>query len=134
MPSEKNYRDMEQNPTFEKVLNFAVRIVNLCKYLQKEKQESIMTKQLLRSGTSIGANYSESLSAESVVDFIHKLSIAQKEANETKYWIILLYRTDYLSEQEYKSILDDCQSIRFILGSTIKTCKNKINDSNGPEA
>ena len=74
----------------EKSLAFAVRIVNLYKYLNEQKREPVMSKQLLRSGTSIGANISESLNAESDSDFVHKLSIAQKEVSETSYWIQLL--------------------------------------------
>ena len=80
---------MGRSLVFEKSLAFAVRIVNLYKYLNEQKREPVMSKQLLRSGTSIGANISESLNAESDSDFVHKLSIAQKEVNETSYWIHL---------------------------------------------
>ena len=91
-----NYKFMKDNIIYEKALNFAVRIVNLYKFMIEVKQERIMSKQLLRSGTSIGANISEAIFAQSSVDFIHKLSISQKEANETKYWLTLLERTEYL--------------------------------------
>ncbi len=115
---------MKANPTYEKSLDFAVRIVNLCKYL-KEHDEYIMSKQLLRSGTSTGANISESINAESNSDFIHKLLIALKESNETEYWITLLHRTDYLTDAQHDSILQDCQEMQKILTSIIVTSKKK---------
>ena len=77
---------MRDNPTYDKALSYSVRIVNLYKYLKREKHEYIISDQLMRSGTSIGANISEAISAESTADFIHKLGVAQKEANETFYW------------------------------------------------
>jgi len=83
------------NSIQEKSFRFAVRIVKLCRYLQTEKKEYILTKQLLRSGTSIGANVSESQQAQSRPDFVNKLNIALKEASETEYWLRLLYETDY---------------------------------------
>ena len=86
---------MSRSLVYNKALNYAVRIVNLYKYLNEHKRECIMSKQLLRCGTSIGANISEALSAESTADFIHKLSIAQKEANETGYWLTLLEKQDF---------------------------------------
>ena len=95
---------MGKSLVFEKSLAYAVRIVNLYKYLNGQKGETVMSKQLLRSGTSIGANISEALNAESDSDFIHKLAIAQKEVNETSYWIQLLEKTDYLTSQEYQSM------------------------------
>ena len=122
MPS---FNDIDLNPTYNKALDFAVRIVRLSKYLQEEKHEYIMSKQLLRSGTSIGANYSEAFGAESTEDFIHKCAIAQKESNETKYWLTLLYRTEVLSDEEYGSIMSDCQSLRAILAAIIQRCKQK---------
>lgn len=88
-----------------------------------------MSKQLLRSGTSIGANVSESISAESKADFIHKLAIAQKEVNETVYWLTLLYRTDYLSVEQYQSIITDCDALKKILVSIILSVKQKNNNS-----
>ena len=82
-----------------------------------------MSKQLLRSGTSIGANISEALSAESTADFIHKLSISQKEVNETQYWLTLLLRTEYISDKQYESMKQDCEEICKMLTSIIITSK-----------
>ena len=127
---EQEYRDMEDNPLIAKSLDFSVRIVNLCKCLRDERHETIMSKQILRSGTSIGANASEAVAAESAEDFIHKLTISLKEANETKYWILLLNRTNYISEEEFKSIMSDCQELRKLIGSIISSTKRnrgKIN-------
>ncbi|MCR4835609.1 MAG: four helix bundle protein [Bacteroidaceae bacterium] len=114
---------MENNLTYNKALDFAVRIVQLSKYIQEVKHEYIMSKQLLRSGTSIGANYSEAFGAESTDDFIHKCCIAQKESNETKYWLTLMHRTEILTDKEYSSIISDCQELRAILASIIQKCR-----------
>ena len=103
---------MGKSLVFEKSLAYAVRIVNLYKYLNELKRETVMSKQLLRSGTSIGANISEALNAESDSDFIHKLARAQKEVNETSYWIQLLEKTDYLTSQEYQSMSNDIDELR----------------------
>ena len=92
----------------DKSFRFAVRIVNLCRYLQTEQKEYILTKQLLRSGTSIGANVAESQQAQSRPDFISKLNIALKEAYETNYWLRLLCETQYLKQDEFQSIIRDC--------------------------
>ncbi|MCS3060256.1 four helix bundle protein [Bacteroides salyersiae] len=100
-------------------------MVNLYKYLVDEKKEYVMSKQLLRSGTSIGANISETISAESSADFVHKLSIAQKEANETIYWLALLEKTGYLSGIQHGSMSSDCTEIRKILVSSILTSKQR---------
>ena len=114
---------MKESFIYNKSVDFAVRIVNLYKYLTEIKKETIMSKQLLRSGTSIGANISEALSAESTADFIHKLSISQKELNETQYWLTLLQKTEYISEKQYESIQQDCEDIRKMLISIIITSK-----------
>ena len=95
------------NSIQEKSFRFAVRIVKLCRYLQTEKKEYVLSKQLLRSGTSIGANVSESQQAQSRPDFVSKLSIALKETSETEYWLRLLYATDYLSDRYFESIRGD---------------------------
>ena len=116
---------MKENPTYQKTMAFAIRIVNLYKYLVEVKSERIMSKQLLRSGTSIGANFCESLSAESDLDFIHKLAISQKEANETLFWLELLSKTDYLTEKQYESLEADCIELRNIITSIILTTKQK---------
>jgi four helix bundle protein len=101
-------------------LDFALRIVNLYKYLCDEKSEFVMSKQLLRCGTSIGANIAESEHAQSTADFISKLYIALKEANETKYWLTLLYKAEFLSETEYESMMKD---LRIIIGTIVNTIK-----------
>jgi four helix bundle protein len=113
-----------RNVVKEKSLDFAIRIVNLYKYLTDSKKEFIMSKQLLRSGTAIGALVRESEHAESKADFIHKLSVALKEANETDYWLELLYRTDYLTEKQYQSINENIIELLKLLTSIIKTSKN----------
>ena len=108
---------------------FSVRIVKLARYLQEEKKEYILSKQLIRSGTSIGANIVEAQQAQSRADFISKLSIALKEASETNYWLRLLNATDYLSESEFSSIIADCKEIERILTSIIKTTRNTLKKS-----
>ena len=105
---------------------FAIRIVNLYKYLCDEKKEYILSKQLLRSGTSIGANIAESECAISEKDFLSKIYIALKETAETIYWLDLLFETDYLSEIEYKSMKDDCEELRKMMSSTTKTMNSKL--------
>ena len=117
---------MKENPTYQKAMSFAIRIVNVYKYLIEEKSERVMSKQLLRSGTSIGANFCESLSAESELDFIHKLAISQKEANETLFWLELLWKTDYLTDKQYESLEADCTELRKIITSIILTTKEKL--------
>ena len=107
----------------DKSFAFAVRIVNLCKYLRDTQQEYTLSKQLLRSGTSIGANIAEAQQAQSKPDFTHKLSVSLKEAYETNYWLRLLYATHYLREQEYMSIISDCQELEKLLTAIIKTTK-----------
>ena len=112
-----------------KSFDFSVRIVNLCKYLQAEKKEYILSKQLLRSGTSIGANVNESQAAQSTKDFIAKLSIASKEARETKYWIDLLTETDYLPKEhrKVKELQNQNMELIKILTSIIKTTQENQN-------
>ncbi len=111
------------NIALEKSMDFAVRIVNLYKYLCNEKSEYVLSKQLLRSGTSIGANLAESETAVSRNDFINKVYIALKECNESLYWLELLHRTEYLTDAEYDSIHADCLEIKKILSSTTKTLR-----------
>ena len=103
---------------------FALRVIRLYNYLCDEKKEYILSKQLLRSGTSIGANVVESQQAQSRPDFISKLCIALKEASETNYWLRLLHATEYLSEKEYVSIHSDCKELEKLLTSIIKTTKD----------
>lgn len=113
-----------KNVLKEKSYSFAVRIVKLCSYLNKEKKEFILSKQLLRAGTSIGALIRESEFAYSKVDFIHKLNIALKEANETDYWLMLLKDTEYINKTMYNSLEPDIKELIKILVSSIKTSKN----------
>ena len=112
----------KSNAIRDKSLAFALRIVKVYKFL-KEKNEYVLSKQLLRSGTAIGALVREAEHAESKADFIHKLAIAQKEANETEYWIELLYKSEYLNETQYQSILIDVKELRKILSSIILSSK-----------
>ena len=114
---------MKDNIIIEKTLNFAVRIVNLYKYLCKEKNEHIMSKQLLRSGTSVGANVKEAEYGQSKADFISKMSIALKETSETGYWLELLYKTEYLTEEQYKSIENDYAELMKLLTNIVKNSK-----------
>lgn len=100
---------------------FAVRIVNLCKFLQKEQKEYKISDQLFRSGTSIGANFAESQFAISKNDFRNKLCIALKECNESMLWLKLLLKTGYLSNNQYESIYTDCEEIKKLLVSIVKT-------------
>ncbi|WP_339917238.1 four helix bundle protein [Yeosuana marina] len=113
----------KDNVVKDKSFLFAIRIVKLSKVLVEEHKEYIISKQLLRSGTSIGANVRESEHAESKADFIHKLSIALKEANETEYWLDLLKETGYLNNSEYLSIQFDVKEILKLLISILKTSK-----------
>lgn len=107
----------------EKAFVFAVRIVKLCRHLQNVKHEYVLSKQLLRSGTSIGANISEAQQGQSRADFVSKMSIALKEAAETKYWLRLLQATDYLTEKEYLSMSGDCVELEKMLTSIVKSSK-----------
>ena len=112
-----------ENIVEEKSFRFAVRIVKLCQYLRSSKKEYALTKQLIRSGTSVGANVAEAQQAQSKADFVSKLNIALKEAVETNYWIRLLAATNYLTETEKSSILEDCEELQKILISIIKKSK-----------
>ena len=102
---------------------FALRIIKLYKFLKEEKQIHVLSKQILRSGTSIGANVRESVNAQSRMDFINKLNIALKEANETEYWLELLHESDVLDVNQFESIYDDCKKIVATLTKIIKTTK-----------
>lgn len=117
---------MSENVVFIKSKSFAVRIVKLYQYLCETKKEYVLSKQLLRSGTSIGANIAESTCAMSDKDFLAKIYIAFKECAETQYWLELLYDTDYLLEKEYISISEDCIELKKLLSSISKTAKEKV--------
>ncbi len=112
---------MKENVALEKSKAFAIRIVNLYRYLSESKKEYVLSKQLLRSGTSIGANLAESTCAISRKDFAAKVYIALKECSETTYWLELLFKTDYLTEEEYNSIGEDCEQLKKLLMATTKT-------------
>ncbi len=114
-----------RNIVKDKSKNFAIRIINLRLYLTETKNEYIISKQIVRSGTSVGAMIREAEQAESNADFIHKLSIALKEINETIYWLELLEATEYISNAEFNSINDDALEIIKLLTSIIKTSKSK---------
>ena len=116
----------DSNVIADKSMAFAVRIVNLYKYLKEEKLEYVMSKQLLRCGTSIGANVKEALRAQSKADFNTKMHIAMKEASETEYWLELLRKTDYLTKAQADSMLKDCTELLKILIAITKTIKNNI--------
>jgi len=109
----------------DKAKDFAVEIVNVCKRIKEMKRESVLTNQLMRSGTSIGANIHESKYAHSTADFIFKMQIALKECYETEYWLELLNRTGYIDDEQYKSILNNCGQVRRMLISSINTVKEK---------
>ena len=110
-----------ENAIEEKSFEFAVRIVNLSKYIRRKDKEYVLTKQLLRCGTSIGANVSEAQRAQSRADFYSKMSIALKETNETCYWLRLLYRTEYISKMEFESMRKDTDELLRILVAICKT-------------
>ena len=117
---------MKDNILYTKSMAFAIRCVNLYKHLTTEKKEFVLSKQLLRSGTSIGANIRESRNAQSPADFINKLSIALKEADETQYWFELLHHTDFITDEEFTSINADVDELISILTSVIKKAKTKL--------
>ena len=116
--------------TFDKSKNFAIRIVRLYQYLCTEKKEFVLSKQLLRSGTSIGANLAEAIYGISDKDFLSKMYISLKECAETKYWLELLFKTDYLTEQQYQSINEDCTELIKLLTSSAKTMSIKLKSNN----
>ena len=115
---------MSESIVANKSRQFAVRIIRLGQYLQTEKKEFILSNPIIRSGTSIGANIVEALKAISQKEFLQKMYIAFKECNETMYWLDLLYATDYLSEQQFQSLNNDCAELQKILSSITKTTKN----------
>ncbi len=114
----------KENVIREKSFAFALRIVNLYKYLHREKKETVLSKQVLRSGTSIGANIEEALGGQSDKDFLSKLSISYKEARETVYWIRLLSASDYIDENQAKSLISDADELCKILASILISIKN----------
>ena len=115
--------DNSSDKNLELAETFALRIINLEKYLREERKEKRISDQIFRSGTSIGANIAESKYAESKSDFIHKLSISQKEANETLYWLRLLHKSEIINDNIFESLYDDCSEILRILTNIIVKCK-----------
>lgn len=116
---------MKENLLKTKSLAFSVRIVGLYRYLTEQKKEYILSKQILRSGTSIGANIYEANYGQSKVDFAAKLQIALKEAAETEYWLLLLTQTNYLEESMGKSLNEDCLELKRLLVSSVRTVRDQ---------
>ena len=116
-----------ENIVCDKSLAFAIRIVRLYRYLTTEKQEYTLAKQLLKSGTSVGANIREALRGQSRQDFTAKMNIALKEIYESEYWIELLHETDYISRNEFESIFSDCRELTKLLTSIVKTTRTNSN-------
>jgi four helix bundle protein len=117
---------MKESILREKSYQFALRIIKLYKYIVADKNEYVLSKQILRSGTSIGANIEEASQGQSKADFIHKLSIAQKESFETDYWLRLLRDSEYLTEAQANSLLNDCRELQKLITSSIKTAKSNL--------
>ncbi len=117
---------MKENILSDKAYAFALRTVKLYKFICAEHKEYVLSKQILRSGTSIGANIEESIHAQSKTDFIHKLSIAQKEASETNYWLRILRDSDFIKPKLAESLLADCEEVQKLLTSSIKTAKSNL--------
>ena len=122
-------KKLKDNIIVDRSFSFSVRVVNLYKYLCDEKKEYVLSKQLLRSGTSIGANINEAQAGQSKADFIAKMAIASKEARESKYWIDLLVKTDYLNinDTHTKSLQNDIEEIIKLLTSIVKSSQGKSN-------
>lgn len=117
---------MTTNIISPKSVAYAIRIVNLYKYLSRDQSEYVLSKQLLRSGTAIGALIREAEHAESKADFLHKMNISLKEANEADYWLMLLHQCKYLKENEYESLRSDGEEIIRLLASIVKTTKKNL--------
>lgn len=117
------YDNVSESVMLDKAKDFAVEVINVCKNIKEIKRESILTNQLMRSGTSIGANIHESKYAHSTADFISKMQIALKECYESEYWLELLNRTGYIGDEQYKTIINNCGQIRRMLISSINTVK-----------
>ena len=116
---------MKESILRDKSKAFAIRIIKLYKFLLEEKKEFVISKQILRCGTSIGANFAEAIYGVSEADFMNKLSIAQKEASETIYWLELLYETDFITKEQFDSMLADADELIRLLAASIITMKKK---------
>jgi four helix bundle protein len=117
---------MKESILKKKSFDFAIRVINLYKYLIKEEKEFVLSKQILRSGTAIGAMVREAEHAESTKDFLHKLNVGLKETNETKYWLDLLFAAKYVDEKMYQSLNKDCEEILKLSIASVKTIKQKL--------
>ena len=117
---------MKESILLDKSLTFALRIVKLSRYLQQEQKEYILSRQVVRSGTAIGALIREAQYAQSKADFLHKITIALKEANETKYWLQLLVESSYITEKMYQSIEPDAEELLKLLIASTKTVKQTV--------
>jgi four helix bundle protein len=117
---------MGHNILRDKSYDFALRTIKLSRYLVEEKREFVLSKQVLRSGTSIGANVEEAIQGQSKLDFIHKLSISQKESFETHYWLRLMRDSQLINENLAASLLNDCQELQKLLTASIKTAKANL--------
>ena len=117
---------MENNTVAEKSIAFSIRLIKIYKILSAERKEYILSKQLLRSGTAIGALIREAEHGQSKADFLSKMNIALKEANETDYWLLLLYKGEFLNEKEYNSIMEDCTELLKMLIKIVKTTKENL--------
>jgi len=121
---------MKENVVKTKTYQFAIRIIKLNKYLVNDQKEYVLSKQILRSGTSIGANTEEADAGQSKKDFISKLSIALKEAKETHYWLRLLFDSDYITKQMFDSLIHDCEEIIFIITKILQTSRENLKNDN----
>ena len=119
--------EMKENVLIDKSIDFAARIIKLQRYLIKDKKETVISKQIVRSGTSIGANINEANYGQSKADFISKLHISLKETAETEYWLRLLVKSELLTSEEGESLLKDCLEIKRVLISSINTAKKNQN-------
>ncbi len=117
---------MSESIVGKKSFDFSVEVVNFYKIFSVKKREFVLSKQLLRSGTSVGANVREAVNAESKMDFVHKLSIAQKECDETIYWLELLYKTDYIEKEQFEKLKNSAVEILKMLRSIVKTTKSNL--------
>ncbi len=120
---------MKENIVQQKSYDFALQIIKLYQYIVQEKKEFVLSKQLLKSGTSIGANIEESIGGQSKKDFLSKISVAYKEARETHYWIRLLRDSGYLELNLSETVIKNCEELIKIIGSIHKTMKNKLHNS-----
>ena len=125
MMHKKNSNTMKENVVRNKSFQFSLRIISLCHFLTEHKKEFLLSKQILRSGTSIGANIREADNAESKPDYIHKMGIAQKEADETLYWLDLLMESSIITREQYQPLKTDCDELLRIIKSIIISAKNK---------